>query len=179
MFFKLEEVMQNLRELITEIEGFPKSGILFRDISPLLKLRFRETIDAMSALFSSAEWHNIDLVAGIESRGFILAGPLAYNHHKGLVKIRKPGKLPKVAGTIHYGLEYGENTLEMQQGDGARLLIVDDVLATGGSMTAAADLAQQVGYQVAGIATLINLTAQNAFSWCGMDCRSVIQYSSG
>lgn len=103
-------MQENLREFITEIPNFPKSGILFRDISPLLKLKFHETIDAMSTLLSAPEWRQIDLIAGIESRGFLLAGPLAYNHHKGMIKIRKPGKLPKVAGKIHYGLEYGENT---------------------------------------------------------------------
>lgn len=170
--------MQNLAELINEIADFPKSGVVFRDISPLLKLKFHETIDAMSDLFSTSEWTGFDLIAGIESRGFIFASALAYKYHKGLIKIRKPGKLPNVAGKIHYGLEYGENTLEMQQGHSARLLIIDDVMATGGSMTAAADLAQSVGYQVTAIATLINLTGLNAFSWQGLHCRSVIQYPS-
>jgi adenine phosphoribosyltransferase len=169
--------MQNLRDLISEIPDFPKPGILFRDISPLLKARFHETIDTLSDLFSPQEWHGIDLIAGIESRGFLFAAPLAYKHHKGLVKIRKPGKLPQIAGKIHYGLEYGENTLEMQQGNGARLLIVDDLIATGGSMHAAADLAHEVGYQVIGIATLINLATLNGFSWHGIHCRSVIQYT--
>ncbi len=168
--------LENLRRLISEIPDFPKPGILFRDISPLFKLKFRETIDAISALFSSSEWDQIDLVAGIESRGFLLAAPLAYNHNKGVVKIRKPGKLPQVAGKINYGLEYGESSLEMQQGNGMRLLIVDDLLATGGSLHAAADLAQRVGYQVTGLATLINLVELNSFSWQGMACRSVLLY---
>lgn len=170
--------MQNLLELIDEIPDFPRTGVLFRDISPLLKNRFRETIEAMSQLFSLVEWHNIDLVAGIEARGFLFAAPLAYHHHKGVVKIRKPGKLPNTAKKIHYGLEYGESSLEMQQGNSARLLIVDDLMATGGSMSAAADLAQAVGYQVTGIATLVNLSALNAFSWRGISCRSVIHYSN-
>ena len=169
--------MQNLREFITTIPGFPKPGILFRDISPLLKFRFKETIDALDALFSQPEWQNIDLIAGIESRGFLLAAPLAYIHNKGLVKIRKSGKLPKAAGKIKYGLEYGESSLEMQQGNGERLLIIDDLLATGGSLAAAADLAGKVGYQVAGLAVLINLTALNNFSWHGLSCRSVLEYS--
>ena len=168
--------MDNLRDLISTVPDFPKPGILFRDISPLLKFKFKETINAMDSLFSNTEWQSFDLIAGIESRGFLLAGPLAYIHNKGLVKIRKSGKLPRAAGKIHYGLEYGENTLEMQQGDGSRLLIVDDLLATGGSLAAAADLAKQVGYQVTGLAVLINLTTLNNFSWQGLSCRSVFQY---
>lgn len=169
--------MQNLAELITQIPNFPTQGILFRDISPLLKTRFHETIDAMSALFSSSEWSTIDLVAGIESRGFLFAGALAYKHKKGMVKIRKPGKLPQVAGKMSYSLEYGENTLEMQQGNGAHVLIVDDLLATGGSLRAAADLSLAVGYRIAGLATLINLAAHNQFIWQGQTCRSVISNS--
>lgn len=169
--------MQNLSEFVADVPDFPKPGILFRDISPLLKFKFKETIDAMDALFSRAEWQNFDLIAGIESRGFLLAAPLAYLHNKGLVKIRKSGKLPNAAGKIQYGLEYGQSSLEMQQGNGERLLIVDDLLATGGSLTAAADLASQVGYHVAGLGVLINLTALNNFSWHGLNCRSVLQYN--
>lgn len=168
--------MANLREFINEIPNFPTPGILFRDISPLLKLHFRETIDAMSQLFSSAEWSAFDFIAGIESRGFLLAGGLAYQHNKGIVKIRKPGKLPNVVGKIQYDLEYGTNALEMQQGNGERLLIIDDLLATGGSLNAAANLAKKVGYQVTGMATLINLATLNTFKWQGISCRSVIHY---
>src|SRR5262245_34035146 len=113
--------MENLHQYISEIADFPKPGVLFRDISPLLKFKFTETIEALSGLFSSEEWNQFDLVAGIESRGFILAGALAYKHKKGFIKIRKPGKLPQIAGKIDYGLEYGKSTLEMQQGDGAKL----------------------------------------------------------
>lgn len=172
----LEIEMESLREYISEIPDFPKPGILFRDISPLLKFKFCETIDALSSLFSATEWSHFELIAGIESRGFLLAAALAYKHKKGLIKIRKPGKLPKIAGKIHYGLEYGESSLEMQQGDGARLLIIDDLIATGGSLQAAAELATQVGYQVSGLATLINLTSLNSFCWRDMECRSLIHY---
>lgn len=168
--------MDELSSLIAEIPDFPSPGILFRDISPLLKFRFSETIDAMSGLFSPAEWQNIDMVAGIESRGFLFAGALAYKQNKGLIKIRKPGKLPRAAAQMHYQLEYGENCLEMQAGNGERLLIVDDLIATGGSLYAAAALADKVGFKVAGIATLINLTALNSFSWQGHACRSLIRY---
>ncbi|MBS0350424.1 MAG: adenine phosphoribosyltransferase [Proteobacteria bacterium] len=169
-------MMEKLRKYIAEVPNFPKPGILFRDIAPLLRYKFRETIDAISLLFSTQEWSAIDLVAGIESRGFLFAAPLAYNHNKGVVKIRKAGKLPKAAGQISYGLEYGTSILEMQQGNGMRLLIVDDLLATGGSLYAAAELAKQVGYDVAAFATLINLTALNSFQWQGIACRSVIHY---
>ncbi len=168
--------MHELSSWITEIPDFPKPGILFRDISPLLKFRFSETIDAISTLFSPAEWAEIEMIAGIESRGFLFAGALAYKHNKGLIKIRKPGKLPQVAAQMHYQLEYGENYLEMQAGQGQRLLIIDDLIATGGSVYAAAELADKVGYHVVGIATLVNLTQLNRFSWRGISCRSLIHY---
>ena len=121
----------------------------------LLKSHFTETIDAMSALFSEAEWQQVDYLAGIESRGFIFASALAYKHNKGFIKIRKPGKLPNVAASICYGLEYGSDELEMQQGDGKKVFILDDLIATGGSMQAAAQLCEQVGYEVVGMAGLI------------------------
>ncbi len=165
-----------LKNLIAEIPDFPKPGVLFRDISPLLRTHFTETIDALSALCSSQEWQAIDLIAGIESRGFVFASALAYKQNKGFVKIRKPGKLPSVVGKVHYGLEYGESSLEMQAGDGSKILIVDDVLATGGSMEAAADLAVKVGYEVAGLLCLINLCQLNQFQWRQMQCRSLIDF---
>ncbi len=170
--------MKNLNEFITIINDFPRPGILFRDISPLLKIKFTESIDIMSGLFSISEWEHIDLIAGIESRGFIFASALAYKHNKGFLKIRKPGKLPKVVAKVDYGLEYGESSLEMQQGYNEKILIVDDLIATGGSMHAAADLAEQVGYQVAGLAVLINLASLNTFNWRGMMCRSAITFQS-
>jgi len=168
--------MRDLKALIADVPDFPKPGILFRDVSPLLKDAFGETIDAMSNLFTAEEWQTIDLLAGIESRGFIFAAALAYKQGKGFVKIRKPGKLPLVAGSINYGLEYGSDSLHMQAGDKRRVLICDDLIATGGSMGAAATLCEQVGYQVAGMACLVDLKALNSFSWQGMIVRSVIQY---
>lgn len=169
--------MVDLKSLVSEVPDFPKPGILFRDVSPLLKQEFKATIDAMSTLFSDDEWRAIDVLAGIESRGFIFAAALAYKHGKGFVKIRKPGKLPNVAGSINYGLEYGSDSLHMQAGDGSRMLILDDLIATGGSMGAAANLAEQVGYRVAGMACLVDLASLNSFQWHGMTVRSVIQYS--
>lgn len=169
--------MLDFKTIISDVPDFPKPGILFRDISPLLKQAFPQVIDAMSALFSSEEWQKIDTLAGIESRGFIFAAALAYKHGKGFVKIRKPGKLPNVAGSVSYGLEYGSDSLHMQKGDGSRMLILDDLIATGGSMGAAADLATQVGYEVVGMACLVDLASLNRFTWNGLSVRSVVQYT--
>ena len=166
-----------LREYITDIPDFPKLGIMFRDISPLLRLHFAETISQISGLFTPAEWAQIDLIGGIESRGFILAAGLAAIQHKGFVKIRKRGKLPGPVVLRRYGLEYGEDALEMQYGSG-RMLIVDDVLATGGTLTAAADLAKESGHDVCGFACLINLTYLNQFSWNNLKARTLIEYAA-
>ncbi len=174
---QLNESVAHLKSLVSEVPDFPKAGILFRDVSPLLREAFTETIDAMSALFTPAEWDGIDLLAGIESRGFIFASALAYQQGKGFVKIRKPGKLPNVAASVNYGLEYGSDSLHIQAGDGRRVLILDDLIATGGSMGAAAQLCQQVGYQVVGMACLVDLASLNTFEWQGMQVRSVIQYA--
>jgi adenine phosphoribosyltransferase len=165
-----------LAAYMTDVPDFPKPGILFRDISPLLKNHFKQTIDAMSDLFDQAEWDKIDHIAGIESRGFIFAAALAYKHNKGFIKIRKPGKLPNVHASIEYGLEYGQDKLEMQKGCGANIILLDDLIATGGSMGAACQLSQQVGYKVVGLACLVDLAALNSFEYQGMKVRSVIQY---
>ena len=167
----------SLAQYLDAVPDFPKPGILFSDISPLLKSHFTETIDAMSNLLSDAEWDTIDCLAGIESRGFIFASALAYKHNKGFIKVRKPGKLPNVAGSIEYGLEYGSDKLEMQKGDGSRILLLDDLIATGGSMGAAAQLCEQVGYKVAGMACLIDLASLNSFTYKDMTVRSVIQFN--
>lgn len=166
-----------LVEYLDVVPDFPKPGILFSDISPLLKNHFSETIDAMSNLYSEQEWAEIDYLAGIESRGFIFAAALALKHNKGFIKVRKPGKLPNVAASIEYGLEYGTDCLEMQQGDGSRLLLLDDLIATGGSMGAAAQLCEKVGYQVSGMACLIDLASLNSFEYKGMTVKSVIQFN--
>ncbi|CAN8141384.1 Adenine phosphoribosyltransferase [uncultured Thiomicrorhabdus sp.] len=165
-----------LAQYLAQIPDFPKPGVLFSDISPLLKTHFTETVDAMSGLFSEEEWANIDCLAGIESRGFIFAAALAYKHNKGFVKVRKPGKLPNVHASIEYGLEYGSDKLEMQKGDGSRIVLLDDLIATGGSMGAAAQLCEEVGYQVLGMACLIDLKALNSFVYKDMTVRSVIQF---
>jgi len=164
-----------LAQYLDAVPDFPKPGILFSDISPLLKSHFVETIDAMSALFTEEEWANIDCLAGIESRGFIFASALAFKHNKGFIKVRKPGKLPNVFASIDYGLEYGTDSLEMQKGDGSRIVLMDDLIATGGSMGAAAELCEKVGYNVVGMACLIDLAALNSFTYKNLTVRSVIQ----
>jgi adenine phosphoribosyltransferase len=170
-------VVVDLRSYITDVQNFPKPGILFRDISPLLREHFSEAILQMAALYTDAEWDAIDVIGGVESRGFILAAGLAVVKGKGFVKIRKAGKLPGVVAKRSYGLEYGEDAFEMQYGRG-RMLIVDDVLATGGTLEAAAELAQKTGHTVQGLACLINLTFLNTFTWQGMAPRCVIDYAA-
>ena len=167
--------MSDLKRLIWDVPDFPKPGILFRDISPLLRSHFAETIEAMEGLFTPAEWRAVDAVAGIESRGFILAAAMAARRGKGFVPIRKKGKLPPPVVDVPYALEYGTGVLEMQRGEGT-LFIVDDVLATGGTLTASATLARIAGYDVAALGVLIDLKLLHDYSWEGMKARTVIEY---
>ena len=167
--------MQALRDLVTEIPDFPKPGILFRDITPLLRNRFDATIDALEELFTEAEWATVDAVAGVESRGFILAAALAERRHKGFVPIRKKGKLPPPVVDVAYDLEYGSGVLEMQTGSG-RLLLIDDVLATGGTLGASAALARLAGYTLGGMGVLLDLGMVPDFRCDGFEARSVLQY---
>lgn len=149
----------DLRQFIRDIPDFPQKGVLFRDITPLLKNRdaFKEAINLMVEPFKNEK---IDLVVGIEARGLILASPIAYNLNAGFVPIRKPGKLPWKTERKEYELEYGMAILEVhldsiQNGD--RVLIVDDVLATGGTAKAAAELVEKLGGVVVGFDFLIEL----------------------
>jgi len=167
--------MTDLRQYVRNVPDFPKPGILFRDIAPLLRSHFGETIDVMSSLLDASLWGSIDAVAGVESRGFMLAAALAERHRKGFVPIRKQGKLPPPVVSVPYELEYGTGVLEMQKG-GGRVLLVDDVLATGGTMQAAASLCIDAGYELVRLMVLIDLKLVKDFRWEQHPVVSAIAY---
>ena len=150
----------DLKKLIREVPDFPKAGILFYDITTLLKdsAGFAGVIDGLKSHYSGTR---VDLVLGIEARGFIFAPALAYALHAGFVPIRKPGKLPAATVSVSYDLEYGKDSLEMHKDavqPGSRVLIVDDLLATGGTAAAAARLVREAGGTVAGLGFVVELT---------------------
>jgi adenine phosphoribosyltransferase len=150
---------QRLRALVRDVPDFPKPGIVFKDITPLLadEVGFSSVIDETVVHFGRG---NVDKVVGIEARGFILASPVAYHFGAGFLPVRKAGKLPYQVEAEEYALEYGTATLELHADavvPGERVLIVDDVLATGGTARAAARLVERLGGKVIGIATLIEL----------------------
>jgi adenine phosphoribosyltransferase len=167
--------MFDLKQAIADVPDFPRPGILFRDISPLLRDHFDDTVQALDALLTDEEWSGIDALAGIESRGFILGAALAMRRGKGFVLVRKQGKLPPPVVDVAYELEYGCGVLEMQRG-GGRLMLIDDVLATGGTMTAAADLCERAGYELQALVALIDLNLVSGYSWRNMRLRAVIHY---
>jgi adenine phosphoribosyltransferase len=167
--------MSELKQAIKDVQDFPRPGILFRDISPLLRDHFDATIRALDALLSDQEWSEVDVLAGIESRGFILGSALANRRRKGFVLVRKQGKLPPPVVDVAYDLEYGSGVLEMQRGAG-RLLLIDDVLATGGTMTAAADLCDRAGYEIKALAVLIDLHIVAGYAWRNLPLRASIEY---
>ena len=151
--------MNHLKGLIREVPDFPKPGVLFYDITTLLKDRqgLKSVIDGLSA---HSEGMQIDTVVGIEARGFIFAPAVAYALHAGFVPVRKPHKLPAAAERVEYQLEYGTDVLEIHRDAveiGHRVLIVDDVLATGGTAAAVAKLVKQLGGEVVGLHFVIEL----------------------
>jgi adenine phosphoribosyltransferase len=150
----------NLRDKITEIPDFPKKGILFRDISPLLRdpAALSLVIDEFTKIIHP---NDVDVFVGIESRGFPLACALALKYNRGMIMIRKQGKLPGATQKISYSIEYGTATMEIQVDaikKGQKVYICDDLLATGGTAKAAAKLVEKIGGKVSGFAFIVELT---------------------
>ena len=164
----------DLKSKISNVPDFPKHGILFRDVTPLLKDPEALSFIAKN-LVMGIDLSHVDYFAGIESRGFIFASLLASHHKKGFLPIRKAGKLPPPTVKKSYSLEYGEATIELAPGKG-KIVIVDDVLATGGTMQAAIELAELAGYEVIDLAVLIDLPFLNQFRFQGQAIKSLVQY---
>jgi adenine phosphoribosyltransferase len=173
--------MDHLKKLIREVPDFPKPGINFYDITTLLKDPdgFRLTVDALAAQFEGAR---IDTVVGVEARGFIFAPALAYHLGVGFVPVRKPRKLPAECASISYDLEYGQDTLEIHRdaiGNGHRVIIADDLLATGGTAKAVAELVEQLGGIIEGLVFVVELEfLPGRKKLEGYEVRSLIKYSS-
>ena len=171
--------MNDLKKLIREVPDWPKPGILFYDLTTLLKDKrgFRMLIDRMCEHYANKK---IDVVVGIEARGFIFAPALAYHLGAGFVPVRKPKKLPAKTARVTYDLEYGTDSLEIHEdaaGTGQRVLVCDDLLATGGTAAAAVKLVSGLGAEVAGVGFAVELTFLNGRSKLpGLDVFSLIQY---
>jgi len=173
--------MENLRRLIREVPDFPKAGINFYDITTLLQdpEGLKNTIEALYGLVAGEK---VDTVIGVESRGFIFATPLAVKLNAGFVPVRKPNKLPAEKVSVSYDLEYGQDTLEMHRdavGEGHRVLIVDDLLATGGTAKAVVDLVEGLGGKVVGLLFVVELDflhGRDKFN--GYRLESLIRYDS-
>ena len=152
--------MINLREFIADIPDFPKPGILFRDIQPLIAAprAFKAAVEQMA---EAAKQAGAEMLVAVESRGFLFGAPIALHLNLPLVIARKPGKLPGDLEQVKYGLEYGKDSLEMKRGavpKGAKVAVIDDVLATGGTCLAAADLVTRLGGQVVSFIFLLELS---------------------
>jgi adenine phosphoribosyltransferase len=156
-----DELARLVATLVRDVPDYPQVGVVFKDITPLLAdgKAFAEVVDALAATYGP-----VDKVAGIEARGFILAAPVALRLGAGFVPIRKKGKLPGATFAQDYNLEYGTATIEVLTdafGPAERVLVIDDVLATGGTARATADLVQRAGAKVAGLAVLLELSFLN------------------
>jgi adenine phosphoribosyltransferase len=171
--------LERVKALVRDVPDFPQDGIVFKDITPLLAdpIAFSTVIDLIVVHFGRG---NVDKVVGIEARGFILASPVAYHFGAGFVPVRKKDKLPWETESADYALEYGTATLEVHRDavtPGERVLIVDDVLATGGTAAATAHLVERIGGKVIGIACLIELGFLNGRDKLeGHDLFSLITY---
>lgn len=171
--------IEQIKSLVRDVSDFPQPGIVFKDITPLLadEIAFSTVIDLIVVHFGRG---NVDKVVGIEARGFILASPVAYHFGAGFVPVRKKDKLPWETEAEEYELEYGTATLEIHRDGvtaGERVLIVDDVLATGGTARATAKLVERIGGKVVGIACLIELDFLNGRKQLeGYELFSLINY---
>jgi len=176
---KVNATCEHLKQLIREVPDFPKKGILFYDITTLLKdkVGFATLIDALSEHYLGKD---IDLVLGMEARGFIFGPALAYRLNAGFVPVRKPGKLPAATQKYDYALEYGTNTLEIHMDaiqKGQRVIIVDYLLATGGTAEATAKLAESLGSDIAGLGFVVELYFLNPRERLkGYDVFSLLHY---
>jgi adenine phosphoribosyltransferase len=174
-----EAAIEELRSKIREVPDFPKPGILFYDITTLLKDpdAFRTTIELLTEPYLD---ERIDIVVGMESRGFIFSAPMAFQLHAGFVPVRKLGKLPAETVSVEYALEYGTNTLEVHKdaiSPGQRVLIVDDLLATGGTVNGTIELVERLQGEVVGLAFLVELLfLKGRERLKGYRIHSVIQY---
>ena len=168
-----------MKALIREIPDFPVPGIIFRDITPLLRDRkaFKYVIDQLAARFRDDP---LDVIVAVESRGFLFGAPLAHKLGMPLVPVRKPGKLPAATYTTEFALEYGNSTLELHTDGinaGERVLVVDDLLATGGTLAASARLVGMAGGKVGGIGVIIELTQlEGRHRLAGYDVYSLVTY---
>ena len=173
--------MDDLKKLIREVPDFPKPGINFYDITTLLKdpSGLEEAIDSLTELCRGLD---IDTVIGVESRGFIFGAPLAYQLGVGFIPVRKPKKLPSDTVSVSYELEYGTDSLEMHKdavGEGHNVLIVDDLLATGGTARAVVDLVEKVGGKVSALLFVVELTFLNGRAkFEGYNVKSLVSYDS-
>lgn len=169
----------NFEALIRNVPDFPLPGVQFKDITTLLRdgAGFKAVIDGLVEQYRDQQ---IDIVAGVESRGFIFSAPVAYQLGAGLVPVRKPGKLPAETIEVAYSLEYGTNTLQVHADafePGARVLLIDDLLATGGTIAAAAQLVRQLGGEVVGLGFVIELLFLNGRDQLGdYPIFSLVQY---
>jgi adenine phosphoribosyltransferase len=175
----IEQSIRDLERLIRDVPDYPKAGILFKDITPLLAdpAGLSLSVEYLTQPYRAS---HVDLVVGAESRGFIFATAVARNLSAGFVPIRKPGKLPAGKRSITYELEYGTDTLEIHADaiqPGQRVLMVDDLLATGGTMRACCDLVRQLGGRIIGVAFLIELRSlRGREKLRGFDVHSVLAY---
>lgn len=145
--------------MIRIVPDFPKAGVSFKDVSPLFEKKFTETVEALSQLI---QWDQVEQIAGIEARGFILGAALAQKHNKGFIPVRKKGKLPAPTISKSYELEYGQDTLEISKLHApAKTVIVDDVIATGGTLKATIELCSEANLEVTNCLALINLSFLN------------------